>query len=51
MKLISTFFLFFLTLTTFSQSSSMKGITLEDGSGKPLIGVNIQIKSIHKFTT
>jgi hypothetical protein len=29
----------------------MKGITLEDGSGKPLIGVNIQIKSIRKFTT
>ena len=51
MKLISTFFLFFLTLTTFSQSSSIKGITLEDGSGKPLIGVNIQIKSIRKFTT
>ena len=50
MKLIySLFFIFYLQFT-FSQNSIIKGITVEETTGKPLSGVNIVIKSLKKST-
>ena len=50
MKLISTIVLFFLTQVIFSQNSIIKGVVIEENTGKPLSGVNIVIKSIKKST-
>lgn len=48
---LTTVFLFFLTQVIFSQNSTIRGVTIEESTGKPLIGVNVVIKSLKKATT
>ena len=50
MKLISSLVFFLITQLIFCQNSIIKGIVIEESTGKPLSGVNILIKSIKKST-
>jgi TonB-dependent receptor len=50
MKLISSLVLILFTQIIFAQSSIIKGVVIEENTGKPLSGVNIVIKSIKKST-
>jgi TonB-dependent receptor len=50
MKLFSSLVLILFTQFIFGQNSIIKGVVIEENTGKPLSGVNIVIKSIKKST-